>query len=165
MPVLIDCHGPDHGLSVVWDGSTVTIADYSEACEANLETGRWEGYYRETTVDIADLLNPKGEHRGCYQSSRLSYGPDGPLKGREKLHEIIIEASIQWMAYWGFSSDETTIVDVETDGGACGFFGEYWGERETGTDAELLIRCSVCAETRRKDLADAVCEYAYGATD
>lgn len=150
--VLIDAHGPDHGLRVEVDGEYVHIADYSEFCEENAETGRWEAVYRETTVYLSELLNPNGIHRGIYMGDDGS--PD--KRGRERLHDVIIYASISFLAYWG---GEETIVDIDRDGGACAFFGEFWGDYAVPGDYQ---RCSACQDKRDARLRDAVCAYAYG---
>ncbi len=149
--VFIDAHGAGHGLMVASDGETVTIHTYGEFCEANAQTGRWEGVYEEISVDIRELFNPKGKHLEYVDLSDNVGHED-----RNRKADIIINAALAWMAYWGGSSDDTTIVDIETDGGSCSFFGEYW----PGTE-EKHLRCELCETKRARDLADAVCSYAY----
>jgi hypothetical protein len=155
MDIYIDAHGPDHGLMVAFDGSDVHIADYSEFCEENAETGRWEAVYRETRVPIAELLSPTGKHRGCYS------GDDGSTDkhGRERMESVIISAAIAYLGYWGVSSDGETIVDIDNDGGACGFFSEYWGDYAEPGDYQI---CSACQDRRDSQLRSAVTSYAYG---
>ncbi len=147
--VFIDAHGSDHGLMVASDGETVTIREYSEFCEPNEQTGRWEGTYTETSVDIRELFRPDARHL-----EHVDLTNNRP--GRNRKADIIINAALAWISYHGGSSDNETIVDVETDGGPCGFFGEYW----PGTD-EKHLRCEACETKRARDLADAVCSYAY----
>lgn len=147
--ILIDAHGPGHGLMVASDNATVTIRAYSEFCEPNAQTGRWEGVYEETTVDIRELFRPDARHL-----EHVDLTNNRP--GRNRKADIIINAALAWIAYWGCSSDDQTIVDIETDGGSCGFFGEYW----PGTD-EQHLRCEVCEANRAESLRSAVCSYAY----
>lgn len=149
--VYIDAHGPDHGLMVASDGETVTIRDYSEFCEENAETGRWEGVYRDTRVDIRELFDPKGKHL-----EHVDLTDNVGHENRPRKADIIINAALAWIGYWGCSSDDTTIVDVEHDGGACSFFGEYDSDTDAGD-----LRCEACQEREAKSLRSAVCEYAY----
>lgn len=149
--VFIDAHGPDHGLMVASDGETVTIRDYSEFCEANAQTGRWEGVHRDVCVDIRELFKPGAPHL-----EHVDLANNAGHEDRNRKADIIINAALAWMAYWGGSSDDTTIVDIETDGGPCSFFSEYW----PGAN-EKHLRCEVCETRRARDLADAVCRYAY----
>jgi hypothetical protein len=150
MDIYIDAHGPDHGLMVAFDGSDVHIADYSEFCEENHETGRWEAVYRETRVDIAELLSPNGKH---------DFDDHRELTGRERMESVIISAATGWLAYWGVDSDGETIVDIDRDGGACAFFSEYWGDYAEPGDYQI---CSACQDRRDSQLRSAVTSYAYG---
>lgn len=148
--VFIDAHGPGHGLMVASDGETVTIHTYGEFSEANAQTGRWEGVYEETSVDIRELFRPDAPHLK-HADIVTDTHPD-----RSRKADIIINAALAWLSYWGCSSDDTTIVDIETDGGSCGYFSEYW----PGTE-EKHLRCELCEAKRAQDLAFRVCEYAY----
>ncbi len=150
--VFIDAHGPGHGLMVASDGETVTIHTYGEFCEPNEQTGRMEGIYEETTVDIRELFRPDAVHLQHVELVTNTH------KDRSRKADIIINAALAWLGCWGCSSDDTTIVDIETDGGSCGFFGEYW----PGTN-EQHLRCEACETRRAEDLRRAVCEYAYDA--
>jgi hypothetical protein len=131
--ILIDAHGPDHGLRVEYDYDTVTIADYVEFPEPDAETGKWEACYREVTIPLKEVLDPNGKHQGCYQSSKTN------LHGKDKLHDAIITAAIAWLGYWGADSDQEEIVEAE--GGACRFFDTYWGPPDKAKD---YPKCELC---------------------
>ena len=111
---LIDAHGTDHGLYVGYDYSdrTVTIKEWFEFPEENPDSGKWEGGIHETTVDLAELLNPQNPH---YDVANLDR--------RQGVRETIIDLSTAYLAYYG---GESEVLDLD-DESPCNHFGLYWG--------------------------------------
>lgn len=130
--VLIDAHGPDHGLrvAIVGRGNSrlVEIKEFAQACEPN-ERGGMETWLHVAHVELSKLLDPKGKHRDCYSG-------DTPGKGDSVQHSII-SAAIAYLAYWGGEAEY-----LDDDSAPCEHFGMYWGRHQR----QHRLGCETCGE-------------------
>ena len=112
--MLIDAHGPGHGLSVEVDitySHNVTIRQWGECSEPD-EHGSYTPHIQEATIALRDLLDRNGKH---YRSANLW--------GEQSQHGKIVALALAWLGYWGGSEDHVSDDDRPCDHFAMNYSG------------------------------------------
>jgi len=106
---------PENGLMVELDGSDVNITEWTDI-EAATGEEQPEGsnvLRQDATVDVHELLDPQGKHRGSYAGDDKKLGFDAVLSlSPKQQQEVVVAAAIAYLAYWG---GEETFVDEVGD--------------------------------------------------
>ena len=99
--VLIDSHGPDHGLSVVLEhGNEVRIREWCEAIEPRESDGGIDKWLLDYLVELPDLLDLTSKH---LESTVQAWNP---CPGKR-----IVDAALAYRGYWGDSSGDREWLD------------------------------------------------------
>jgi len=96
--ILIDAHGPDHGLKIeVTSRHCVVVEQWGECCEPD-EHGSYSPHIQHVEVLLRDLLDSSAPH---YSGAGASH---------KSMHDKVKDLALAYLGYWGgeerYVSDE-----------------------------------------------------------